>query len=125
MIFARRSSTMSARVNGKDTTKTRIRARRYALRASVRYRTKAEAAWHDGTTRNVSRSGALVRGDAYLQPDTPIELIVDLPVIVPDEPAGSVICHGRVVRTESLDAGEQGSVFGAEFSSYRFRRTTG
>jgi hypothetical protein len=113
---------MAARSRDKTAPATGIRAPRYPVRAPVRYRTKAEKAWHDGTTQNVSRSGILLRGDAYLEPDTPIELIVDLPAILAEEPRGSVVCHGRIVRTEAFETGEQGTVIAAEFSSYRFRR---
>jgi hypothetical protein len=98
----------------------RIRARRYDVRAPVRYRTDPTEAWHSGETKNVSRSGMLLRTDELLDLDMPIELIVDLPAVIAGEPAGTVMCHGRVVRVDH--AIDQAPLVAAEFSSYRFVR---
>jgi hypothetical protein len=116
------SRSMGRPTKRKSKTSAGARARRFAVRAPVRYRAHAGGRWHSGTTENVSRSGVLLRGDASLTTDTPIDLILDLPVVLPDEPSATVICRGRVVRAESADT-EEGVMVAAELSSCRFRRT--
>ena len=99
---------------------TGIRARRYDVRAPVRYRTDPTETWHTAETRNVSRSGVLLRTEELLDLDIPIELIVDLPAVISGEPAATVVCRGRVVRVDH--AIDQAPLVAAEFSSYRFVR---
>jgi len=99
---------------------TGIRARRYDVRAPVRYRTDPTETWHTAETRNVSRSGVLLRTEELLDLDIPIELIVDLPAVISGEPAATVVCRGRVVRVDH--AIDQAPLAAAEFSSYRFVR---
>jgi hypothetical protein len=97
-----------------------IRARRYDVRAPVRYRTDPTESWHTAETRNVSRSGVLLRTDELLDLDLPIELILDLPAVVTGEPAATVFCRGRVVRIDH--AVDHAPLVAAEFSSYHFVR---
>ena len=110
---------MAAKARSKSTTP-RIRARRYDVRAPVRYRTDPAETWHTAETRNVSRSGVLFRAKEQLDLDMPIELIVDLPAVMTGEPAATVVCRGRVVRVDH--AIDQAPLVAAEFSSYRFVR---
>src|SRR5437867_11368630 len=98
----------------------RIRARRYDVRAPVRYRTDPAETWHTAETRNGSRSGVLFRAKEQLDLDMPIELIVDLPAVMTGEPAATDVCRGRVVRVDH--AIDQAPLVAAEFSSYRFVR---
>ena len=107
---------MKAKLSG---TRSRIRARRYDVRTPVRYRTNPLESWHSGETKNVSRSGVLLRTESVLDLDMPIELIVDLPAVITGEPAATVVCHGRVVR---IDYTAESPLAAAEFSSYRFVR---
>ena len=111
---------MAAKARSKKT-QPRIRARRFDVRAPVRYRTDATETWHTGETKNVSRSGVLLRTEEPIDLDMPIELILDLPAIVGGEPAATVVCRGRVVRVDHAD---QCPLVAAEFSSYRFVRGT-
>ncbi|HJZ77999.1 MAG TPA: PilZ domain-containing protein [Vicinamibacterales bacterium] len=98
----------------------RIRARRYDVHTPVRYRTDSNENWHSAETKNVSRSGVLLRTDELLDLDMPIELILDLPTVITGEPAATVLCHGRVVRVGH--ATDERPLVAAEFSSYRFVR---
>jgi len=102
-------------------TQPRIRARRFDVCAPVRYRTPPTETWHTGETKNVSRSGVLLRAEEPIDLDMPIELILDLPAVVGGEPAGTVVCRGRVVRVDHAD---QAPLVAAEFSSYEFVRGT-
>ena len=88
-----------------------MRAQRYSLHLSVRYRRIGEAAWHCGQTQNISRSGVFVRTDDPIEVDAPVELSVVLangPVAVD---AAEVHCLGRVVRT--VAPGENDGILGS------------
>ena len=110
---------MARKAKSKSTGR-RIRARRYDVHAPVRYRTSSDEPWHSGETKNVSRSGVLLRAEALLDLDMPIELIVDLPPVITGEPAAAVVCYGRVVRVDSTF--DEAPLVAAEFSSYRIVR---
>ncbi len=77
-----------------------MRAPRFPLHLAVRYRQVGEADWCVGRTENISRSGVLVRTEKSVHVDTPVELRVELPPLVPGKKESTQIwCHGRVVRT--------------------------
>ena len=79
------------------------RAPRYPLRIPLRYRQSGEQLWHEGRTENISRSGVLFRTDHLMPLQTPIEMLLALPAEVGGgEDAATVICRGRVVRTEPV-----------------------
>ena len=77
------------------------RAPRYPLRIKLRYRQAGDPEWREGRTENISRSGVLFRTDHLMPLQTPIEMLLALPAeVVGGEDAATVICRGRVVRTE-------------------------
>lgn len=97
------------------------RARRFSVRAPVRYR-EDDGFWHHGTTENISRSGMLLRAEKALSPNTPVELVVELPPVLASERSASVICRGRIVRAQESDDDTEGTLLAAEITSYRFGR---
>ena len=77
------------------------RAPRYPLRIPLRYRQSGEQQWREGRTENISRSGVLFRTDHLIPLQTPIEMLLALPAeVAGGEEAATVICRGRIVRTE-------------------------
>ena len=76
-----------------------MRAPRYSLHLSLRYRRVGEATWHTGETQNISRSGVFFRTDDPIELHTPIELSVALTTDPVPRAAAQVHCRGRVVRT--------------------------
>jgi hypothetical protein len=97
-----------------------IRARRFSIRARVRYRS-GDGGWREGRTRNMSRSGVLIQTDGTLAPETPIDLIVELPAVIPGEVPPQIVCHARIVRTVAHDA--DGALVAAAFTQYTFGRS--
>jgi hypothetical protein len=82
------------------------RARRFSIQIRLRYRLKRERAWREGRTENISRSGLLFRGEAFVKPATQIEMSMVLSPGILGEGAVEVICRGTVVRTvPPADAG--------------------
>jgi PilZ domain len=74
------------------------RAERYAIPIAILYRSPGELDWQPGLTENISRSGLLFRAERRLEPNTPLEIMVDLPTIVAASAAGHALRRGRVVR---------------------------
>jgi hypothetical protein len=74
------------------------RPRRFPIRAAVHYRAD-DGAWRQGTTENISRNGLLLHAREPIDPDTPIDVVVDLPPAVAGGPAATMVCRGRVSRT--------------------------
>lgn len=79
----------------------RMRAPRFPLHLSVRYRRVGDHEWRRGETENISRSGVLIRSDDPLDVDATVELLVTLDVRSTGSDRGEVLCCGRVVRTVS------------------------
>ena len=78
-----------------------MRASRFPLHLSVRYRRVGDPQWHEGKTENISRSGVLFRAEDSMQVDTDLEIRLELPVAAPGSGRPEVSCRGRVVRTIS------------------------
>jgi hypothetical protein len=74
------------------------RARRFPIQAAVRYRAD-DGRWRQGRTENISRNGLLLHAEEPINPDTPVEVVVELPPVVPGGPAATMVCRGRVSRT--------------------------
>jgi len=77
-----------------------VRAPRFPLQLSVRYRTVEDREWRRGETENISHSGVLLRTADALDVNTIVELRVHLAMPNPGGEAAEVSCLGRVVRTE-------------------------
>jgi hypothetical protein len=82
-----------------------MRAPRFPLHLSVRYRRVGDRQWRRGQTENISRSGVLIRGEDPLEIDATVELMVALAVRSAAATTGEVQCSGRVVRTISPASG--------------------
>jgi len=83
-----------------------MRAPRFPLHLSVRYRRVGDRQWRRGETENISRSGVLIRGEDPLEIDATVELMVALAVRSAAASTGEVQCSGRVVRTISPASGQ-------------------
>ncbi len=103
------------------------RAPRYPLRIPLRYRSSHDEQWRDGQTENISRSGVLFRTDRAMPLQTPIEIVLALPPEVAGEgAAATVICRGRIVRTEDRsDQGDARPAMAATIAGYRLAHLQG
>jgi hypothetical protein len=105
------------------------RAPRYRLQIPLRYRPSGDHQWREGRTENISRSGVLFRTDHLMPLQTPIEMLLALPVEVGGgEDAATVICRGRVVRTQPADgaSGDDGQpAVAATIAGYRLAHLQG
>ena len=77
----------------------RVRAPRFPLHLSVRYRTVEDREWRRGETENISHSGVLLRTADALDVNTIVELRLHLSMTNPPSETAEVSCLGRVVRT--------------------------
>jgi two-component system cell cycle sensor histidine kinase/response regulator CckA len=97
------------------------RAQRFQLHLPLKYRQLHEEKWHDGTTRNISRSGMLFQSEDLLQPN----VILEINLVLPPEIAGlsptEVVCRGEVVRTERPDKTEMPPALAARILQYHFQ----
>jgi hypothetical protein len=95
------SGKWSKSMNGHEHGSPAPRAPRRILQVPVRYRPEGDIAWMEGRSENISRSGVLFRADRFISPETPIEILLTLGGETGEDVAGTLICHGRVVRTEA------------------------
>jgi PAS domain S-box-containing protein len=101
------------------------RAPRFQVQLPLKYRRLDEEKWHEGETRNISRSGLLFQaGD--LQPDLlhpSVQLEINL--VLPAEIAGlsptEVICRGEIVRTVKIAGEEMPPALAAKILQYQFQ----
>jgi CheY-like chemotaxis protein len=75
------------------------RAPRFQLQLPLKYRRIDEEKWHDGETRNISRSGLLFEAEDLLQPKVQLEINLVLPAEIAGLSPTEVICRGEIVRT--------------------------
>ena len=78
-----------------------MRASRFPLHLSVRYRRLGDRDWREGKTENISHSGVLFRAEEGIDVDEDLELRLELPATGPGRERPEVSCRGRVVRTVS------------------------
>ena len=81
------------------------RAPRFNLQESLRYRVPGRLGWHEGQTKNISRSGILFEGQHRLGPNTLIEMSFLVRNQFSDRAVAVILCAGRVVRTVKLPGG--------------------
>jgi two-component system, cell cycle sensor histidine kinase and response regulator CckA len=97
------------------------RAQRFQLRLPLKYRQVDEEIWHQGQTRNISRSGLLFQAEDLLQPN----VVLEINLVLPSEIAGlsptEVICKGEVVRTVKSEQEEVPPALAAKILQYRFQ----
>jgi PilZ domain len=75
-----------------------MRAPRFRLDLTVRYRPVGDVEWRQAQTGNISSSGVLVRADDDMPLDTRLEMRLALSLNELPARAGEVSCLGRVVR---------------------------
>ena len=71
------------------------RAPRFKLHLPLKYRRLDEEKWHDGETRNISRSGLLFQAEDSLQPNVQLEINLVLPAEIAGLSPTEVVCRGR------------------------------
>ena len=97
-----------------------MRATRYPLHAPVRYRA-ADGRWRAGMTESMGRSGLLLRVDKPMEPNTAIEMEVELPAVRGEVPA-RVICSGKIVGRAAAFGMPDSTIVAATIARYRFDR---
>jgi two-component system cell cycle sensor histidine kinase/response regulator CckA len=102
------------------------RAPRFQLNLPLKYRRLDEEKWHEGETRNISRSGLLFQADDFLQPDLlqpNVQLEINL--VLPAEIAGlsptEVVCRGQIVRTVQPSGEKMPPALAAKILQYHFQ----
>jgi hypothetical protein len=102
---------------------------RHPIRMPLRYRASSDPQWREGHTENISRSGVLFRTDHPMPLQTPIEMLLALPVeIVGAGAAATVICRRRILRTEEPRTGSTGGArpaVAATVAAYRLAHFQG
>jgi len=96
------------------------RARRIKLDAQVRYRVKNLGTWSEGIIRNLSQSGALVRGLQRFPENTLVEMVFEMPEEISGQKNSKVLCQGRITRMKEPAQGSQQYEFAASILDYKF-----
>ncbi len=90
------------------------------METPVLVRRTGEAAWRRATTINISRTGVLMQTDGFpLHPETPVEVVVALPIFGDLAPA-RIQGTGRIVRVVE-SPGSPDSVVAAHIEEYRLQ----
>jgi two-component system cell cycle sensor histidine kinase/response regulator CckA len=97
------------------------RAQRFQLHLPLKYRRLDEEKWHDGETRNISRSGLLFQAEDLLQPNVILEINLVLPAEIAGLSATEVVCRGEVVRTEAANGEKMPPALAAKILQYHFQ----
>ena len=100
------------------------RAQRFQLQLPLKYRRIDESDWHDGETRNISRSGLLFQAEDVLQPNVVLEINLVLPPEIAGLSQTEVVCRGEVVRTVQTVGEEMPPALAAKILQYRFQHGT-
>ena len=100
------------------------RAPRYTIHIPVKYRPSGTADWWEGRTENISRSGVLFRTDHLMPLQTPIDILMSLPEEVDGAGSGTVVCRGRVVRTEPPQPDDPRPAVAVTIASYRLAHSS-
>ncbi len=97
------------------------RAQRFQLQLPLKYRRLDEEKWHDGQTRNISRSGLLFQGEDLLQPNVLLEINLVLPAEIAGLSATEVVCRGEIVRTVESNGEKMPPALAAKILQYHFQ----
>lgn|SRR5262249_49802576 len=95
------------------------RAQRYAIPIAILYRSPGELSWWSGLTENISRSGVLFLAERRLEPNTPLEMMLDLPSIIAAPASGKALRRGRVVRAVHPAAVQDRAAVAAAFIDFQ------
>jgi c-di-GMP-binding flagellar brake protein YcgR len=97
-----------------------MRAPRFPLNLSVRYRPLGAEEWCVGRTENISRSGVLVRTANGIDIDTSVEIRLELPTVTAGKDSAEIWCRGRVVRTVCQTDGSMQPGYAIAIEQYDF-----
>jgi two-component system cell cycle sensor histidine kinase/response regulator CckA len=97
------------------------RAQRFQLHLPLKYRRLDEKNWHDGETKNISRSGLLFQAEDLLQPKVVLEINLVLPAEIAGLSPTEVICRGEVVRTINPAEKAMPPALAAKILQYHFQ----
>jgi len=97
------------------------RAQRFQLHLPLKYRRLDEEKWHEGETRNISRSGLLFQAEGLLQPNVILEINLVLPAEIAGLSPTEVICRGEVVRTVEHNGEKMPPALAAKILQYHFQ----
>src|SRR5579863_8556513 len=97
------------------------RAQRFQLHLPLKYRRLDEETWHDGETRNISRSGLLFEAEAFLQPNVVLEINLVLPAEIAGLSPTEVVCRGEIVRAVESAGEQMPAALAAKILQYRFQ----
>jgi PAS domain S-box-containing protein len=97
------------------------RAPRFQLQLPLKYRRLDEERWHEGETRNISRSGLLFDAEDALQPSIQLEINLVLPAEIAGLSPTEVICRGEIVRTVKAAGEEMPPALAAKILQYHFQ----
>ena len=100
------------------------RAPRFQLHLPLKYRLLDEEKWHDGETRNISRSGLLFQAEDLLQPNVQLEINLVLPAEIAGLSPTEVVCRGQIVRTVKSAGEEMQPALAAKILQYHFQHGT-
>jgi hypothetical protein len=87
----------------------------------LKYRRLDEEKWHDGETRNISRSGLLFQAEDSLQPNVQLEINLVLPAEIAGLSPTEVVCRGQIVRTVKSAGEEMHPALAAKILQYHFQ----
>ena len=91
----------------------------------MRFRSSGDPYWHEARTENISRSGVLFRSAHVMPRRTAIEMLLALPVEVGGGENATVICRGRVVRSEPPNEEDTRPAMAAAIAGYRLTHSQG
>jgi len=97
------------------------RAERFQLHLPLKYRRLDEERWHNGETKNISRSGMLFQAEDLLQPNVILEINLVLPAEIAGLSPTEVICKGEVVRTVESNGKQMPPALAARILQYHFQ----
>ena len=97
------------------------RAQRFQLHLPLKYRRLNEERWHDGETKNISRSGLLFQAEDLLQPNVILEINLVLPAEIAGLSPTEVVCKGEVVRTVESNGEKMPPALAARILQYHFQ----
>jgi PAS domain S-box-containing protein len=97
------------------------RAQRFQLHLPLKYRRLDEERWHDGETKNISRSGLLFQAEDVLQPNVILEINLVLPAEIAGLSPTEVVCKGEVVRMVEPNGDKMHPALAAKILQYHFQ----
>ena len=97
------------------------RAPRFQLHLPLKYRRLDEEKWHDGQTRNISRSGLLFQAEDLFPANVQLEINLVLPAEIAGLSATEVVCRGEIVRTVQPVGAEMPPALAAKILQYHFQ----